>query len=247
MKALITGASSGIGLEMAIYLSEMGYDLFLVARNKDKLEEIRNKLNTEVIIFDYDLSIIDNCYKLYDKVKDKKVDIIINNAGYGIHGDYMVNNLDMELNMLDLNVKCLHILTKLFVNNDSTKYILNVASSAGLMRGGPLMSGYYASKSYVCNYSLALYEELRRNKSNKHIGILCPGPVDTNFNKRANVKFNIKSLSARKVARYGIDKMFQNKLLIIPGVMVKMGVIFSRIIPTKLLLKITYMIQKKKR
>lgn len=247
MKALITGASSGIGLEMAKYLSEMGYDLFLVARSKDKLEEIRNNLNTKVIIFDYDLSIIDNCYKLYDKVKDKDIDIIINNAGYGIYGDYKNNNLEMELNLIDLNVKCLHILTKLFVKNDSTKYILNVASSAGLMRGGPLMSSYYASKSYVCNYSLALYEELKINKSDKHIAILCPGPVDTNFNKRANVNFNIKSLSAKKVARYGIDKMFQNKLIIIPGIMVKLGVIFSRIIPTKLLLKITYIIQKKKR
>lgn len=149
--------------------------------------------------------------------------------------------------MIDLNVKCLHILTKLFVNNKSTKYIMNVASSAGLMRGGPLMSGYYGSKSYVCSYSLALYEELRRNNDRIHISVLCPGPVDTNFNKRANVKFNIKSLSAKYVARYAIDKMFKNKLLIIPGFSVRLGVIFSRIIPTKLLLKITYRIQERKR
>ena len=103
-------------------------------------------------------------------------------------------------------------MTKLFVNNKSVKRILNVSSSAGLMKGGPLMGGYYATKSYVCSYSFALYEELRRNKSNKKISVLCPGPVDTGFNKRANVKFNLKSLSAKYVARYAVDKMFKNKL-----------------------------------
>ena len=148
--------------------------------------------------------------------------------------------------MIDLNVKCLHILTKLFVNNKHTKYVLNVASSAGLMKGGPLMSGYYATKSYVCNYSLALYEELRRNKDNKHISILCPGPVDTNFNKRAHVKFNLKSLSSEYVAKYAINMMFKNKLIIIPGFTVKLGIFMTRFLPTKLLLKITYNIQKKK-
>ena len=177
---------------------------------------------------------------------DKKIDIVINNAGYGIFGDYTVDNLEIDLNMIDLNVKCLHILTKLFVNNKHTKYILNVASSAGLMKGGPLMSGYYATKSYVCNYSLALYEELRRNKDNKHISILCPGPVDTNFNKRAHVKFNLKSLSSAYVAKYAINMMFKNKLIIIPGFTVKLGIFMTRFLPTKLLLKITYNIQKKK-
>ena len=128
-----------------------------------------------------------------------------------------------------------------------TKYILNVASSAGLMRGGPLMSTYYATKSYVCNYSFGLYEELRNNKSDKVISVLCPGPVDTNFNKRANVRFNLKSLDAKYVAKYAIDKMFKGKLIIIPGLSVRLGVIFSRMIPTKLLLRITRSIQEKKK
>ena len=154
--------------------------------------------------------------------------------------------MDTELNMIDLNVKALHVLTKLFINNPNTKYILNVASSAGLMRGGPLMSTYYATKSYVCNYSFALYEELRRNKSNKVISVLCPGPVDTNFNNRANVKFSVKSLDAKYVARYAIDKMFKKKLIIVPGLGVRMGLFFMKFIPTKLLLKITYSFQKKK-
>ena len=246
MRALITGASSGIGLDMAKYLAELGYDLVVVARSHDKLLELKNNVNTNVDIYSYDLSVVDNCYKLYDELIDKKIDIVINNAGYGIFGDYTVDNLEIDLNMIDLNVKCLHILTKLFVNNKHTKYILNVASSAGLMKGGPLMSGYYATKSYVCNYSLALYEELRRNKDNKHISILCPGPVDTNFNKRAHVKFNLKSLSSEYVAKYAINMMFKNKLIIIPGFTVKLGIFMTRFLPTKLLLKITYNIQKKK-
>lgn len=246
MKALVTGASTGIGREIAIYLGELGYDLYVVARSGDKLEELKSIINIKVNVYEYDLSIIDSCYKLYDELKDERIDIVINNAGFGVFGDYKYDTLDKEMNMIDLNVKCLHILTKLFVNNKHTKRILNVASSAGLMKGGPLMSGYYGTKSYVCSYSFALYEELRRNNSDKRISVLCPGPVDTEFNKRAHVKFNLKSLDARYVARYAINKMFKNKLIIIPGFSMKIGIFFSRFLPTKLLLKISYNIQKRK-
>jgi hypothetical protein len=247
MKALITGASSGIGLEMAKYLSSLGHEVILVANDERKLNSVKDVMTTNAKVYCYDLSVMDNCFLLYDKVKDEKIDIVINNAGYGIFGDYEMDNIDREMNMIDLNVKCLHILTKLFVNNKNTKYIMNVASSAGLMKGGPLMSGYYATKSYVCSYSFALYEELRRRGVDKHISVLCPGPVNTNFNKVANVKFNIKSLEAPEVAKYAIDKMFKNKLLIIPGTTVRLGVFFSRFLPLKTLLKITYKIQDKKR
>ena len=247
MKALITGASSGIGLEMAKYLSSLGHEVILVANDERKLNSVKDVMTTNAKVYCYDLSVMDNCFLLYDKVKDEKIDIVINNAGYGIFGNYEMDNIDREMNMIDLNVKCLHILTKLFVNNKNTKYIMNVASSAGLMKGGPLMSGYYATKSYVCSYSFALYEELRRRGVDKHISVLCPGPVNTNFNKVANVKFNIKSLEAPEVAKYAIDKMFKNKLLIIPGTTVRLGVFFSRFLPLKTLLKITYKIQDKKR
>jgi len=246
MKALITGASSGIGMEMAIYLSSLGYDLVVVARSKDRLINLKKKLKTNVLIYEYDLSILDNVYKLYDNLSNDKIDIVINNAGFGLFGGYNDTDTDIELNMIDLNVKCLHVLTKLFVNTDNVKYILNVASSAGLMMGGPLMSTYYATKGYVCHYSLALYEEMRRNNSNKSISILCPGPVNTNFNERAKVKFNLRSMDAKYVARYAIDNMFKKKLLIIPGLSVKMGLFFARLLPIKLLLKITYHIQDKK-
>ena len=211
MKALITGASSGIGREMAYYLGELGYDLILVARNTDRLKEVAKKIKTDVKLLTYDLSDIANCYKVYNDIKDEKIDIVINNAGYGLFGNYREVNIDDELNMIDLNVKCLHIFTKLFIKDNNVKYILNVASSAGLTKGGPLMATYYATKSYVCNFSFALYEELRREKSDKVISVLCPGPVDTNFNNRANVRFNLKSLTPKYVAHYAIYKMQERK------------------------------------
>ena len=246
MLALVTGASSGIGREMAKYLAELGHDLIIVARDRDKLMSLKQELKTKVTILDYDLSNTDNCYKLYDKVKDMGVQIVINNAGFGLFEHYDDDNLDDELNMIEINVKCQHILTKLFVNDKNTLYIMNVASSAGLIIGGPLMSTYYATKSYLRSYTLAIYEELRREKKNIGISVLCPGPVNTNFNKRANVKFNLKSLEARDVARYAIHKMFKKKLVIIPGIKVKMGIFFCRFLPIKLLLKITYNIQERK-
>ncbi len=247
MKALITGASSGIGKEMAIYLSELGYDLILIARNSDRLMEIKKELKTDVKICKYDLSLLDNVYKLCKDVKNEHIDIVVNNAGFGLFGDYNNSDTDIEMNMIDLNVKCLHVLTKYFIKDKNVKYILNVGSSAGLMRGGPLMSTYYATKSYVVNFTLALYEELRRNKSDKVISVLCPGPVDTNFNNRAHVEFNLNSLDARYVARYAIDKLFKKKLIIIPGLGVKMGIFATRILPIRTLLKITYKIQERKK
>ena len=129
MKALITGASNGIGREMAVYFSELGYDLIVVARNGKKLNDLKNNLKTDVLVYECDLSVIDNCSKLYDDLENQDIDIIINNAGFGVFGDYKFDTLDKEMNMVDLNVKCLHILTKLFVNNKSVKRILNVSSS----------------------------------------------------------------------------------------------------------------------
>ena len=126
-------------------------------------------------------------------------------------------------------------------------YILNVASSAAF-QPGPLMATYYASKSYVTRLTVAIYEELRRKKSKVHISCLCPGPVKTNFNNVANVKFAMKGLDRDYVAKYAIDKMLKkNKLLIIPGVKMKLAVFFNRFISTKRAAKIVYKFQKRKR
>ena len=248
MKALITGASSGIGRDMAIVLSNMGYDLILVARNKELLDNLKGKLNTSVKVIPMDLESVDNCKKLYDKVKKDDIDILINNAGFGLVSEFRNSDLDKELSMIDLNIKAVHVLTKLFLNDFVKKdsgYILNVASSAAF-QPGPLMATYYSTKSYVYNLTLAIYEELRKINSNVKISCLCPGPVDTNFNNVANCEFSIKGLSSMYVAKYAINKMFKNKLLIIPGFNIKLAYIFGRFVPKKLLLKITYKIQHKK-
>ena len=248
MKALITGASSGIGKDLSYILSNMNYDLILVARSIDKLEEIKKDIKTNVTLYQYDLSNIDNCYKLYDKVKNEDIDIIINNAGFGVFGSFDKTNIDRELEMINLNIKAVHILTKLFLKDFKKKnegYILNVASSAAFLPG-PLMASYYASKAYVLHLTEALYEELRRDKSNVYVGILCPGPVDTNFNNVAGVKFGVKAMKSKDVASYAIKCMFKKKLIIIPGMSIKLIYYFGKILPLKYLLKVTYNIQKAK-
>ena len=248
MKALITGGSSGIGRDMAYYLSSCGYDLILVGRDKEELEKVKNKCKTDIIIYDYDLSVLENVYKLYDKCKNENIDILINNAGFGLFGNFTDTDLETELNMINVNIVAVHVLTKLFLKDFVKKdrgYILNVASSAGFM-AGPKLSTYYATKNYVLRSSLAIYEELRHIKSNVKISILCPGPVNTNFNKVAGGSFNTKSATSEYVAKYAIDKMFKNKLIIIPTFRMKVAIFMTRLIPTKLLLKINYNIQNVK-
>lgn len=248
MKALITGASSGIGLEMAKYLATMNYELILVGRNKEKLEELQKGLNVSSQIVLLDLSDTTKVKELYVLMKNENIDILINNAGYGLLGEFDKTDLEKELNMIDLNIKSVHVLTKLFLKDFIKKdsgYILNVASAAAF-GPGPLMATYYSSKSYVYNLTLAIYGELKKKKSNVHISCLCPGPVDTNFNNVANCEFKSKSLSSFYVARYTLEKMFKNKLLIIPGVSIKLLYIFGRLIPIKPRLNFTYNIQHNK-
>lgn len=247
MIALITGASSGLGADFAKELSKEGYDLILVARSKEKLEKIAKELKSNVEIEAMDLSVQENVYKLYSKYKGK-VDLLINNAGFGAFGKFVDSDLDNEINMIDLNIVTYHILTKLFLQDFVKKdkgQILNVASSAAF-EPGPLMSTYYATKSYVYNLSMGIYEELRRDKSNVKINILCPGPVDTGFNERAHVKFRVKSLQSKDVVKYTLKCMKKNKLIIIPGFTIKLGVFANRLFSRKFIVKCTYKIQKLK-
>ncbi len=249
MKALITGASSGIGRDMAKELVSRGYEVILVARRKEKLEKIASELNGKAKIISMDISNTSNCRKLYEQLKNEDIDILINNAGFGIFGKFDQTNLDKELEMIDVNVKAVHVLTKLFLQDFKKKdkgYILNVASSAGFLPG-PLMATYYSSKAYVLNLTEAIYGELKKDKSNVHISVLCPGPVDTEFNSVAGVTFHTKSLSSNKVASYAINKMFKKKMIIIPGLYMKIAIFFMRFAPRKMLLNIAHDIQSKKR
>lgn len=247
MKALVTGASSGIGKSMLIYLTKLGYEVIAVSRDNDKLNILKDKYNCKTISLD--LSKEENCYKLYDMTKEENIDILVNNAGFGLFGEFYNTSLDTELNMIDLNIKAVHILTKLylkdFIKRDSG-HILNVSSSASF-QAGPLMSTYYSTKAYVTRLTCAIYEELRKKKSNVHISALCPGPVNTNFNQVANVSFALKSIDSNTVAKYGIDQMLKNKLIIIPSLYMKLAIFLNKLLPLKLGLKFIYKIQNKKR
>ena len=249
MKALITGASSGIGLDMARYLATKKFELILVARSKEKLEEIQEQLPTKVTIIVADLSDEQRVKELYAMTKKEKIDILINNAGLGEFGPLTETDLNKDLELIETNIKAVHILTKLFAkemeNRETDSYILNVASSAAF-QPGPLMSTYYATKSYVYQLTEALFYEEKKKKTKVHVSVLCPGPVETNFNNVAGVSFAVKPLTSAYVAKYAIDKMFKNKMLIIPGFKMKCAKFFSRFISDKAKLKITYNIQKKK-
>ena len=163
MQALITGATSGIGMAIAKELSKRGWSLILTGRNQEKLLELKETLPVPVEIFPLDLSKENAPFQLYDFCKGKRVDLLVNNAGFGVFGKFTETDLQEELELLSLNVRALHILTKLFLRDFKKRNsgrILNVASSAGFLTG-PLLSSYYASKNYVVRLTLAIAEELR--------------------------------------------------------------------------------------
>ena len=248
MKALVTGASSGIGREISKHLDSIGYEMILVARDKEKLESVAKELTHKPKIIVMDLSQVEDMKSLYVLVKNDDVEILVNNAGYGYCGSFLESEISKDLNMIDLNIKSVHTLTKLFLKDMKRKnkgYILNVASSAAF-QSGPLMATYYSTKSYVYRLTEAIYYELKKEKSKVQISCLCPGPVDTNFNTVAEVKFSVKPLKADYVAKYAINKMLKGKLLIIPGFKMKCAKFFGRFLSDKMLMSITYRIQKKK-
>lgn len=252
MKALITGASSGLGKDMARILAYYGIDLVLVARRSDKLEEVQKELEelVKVRCITMDLSSEQNCRLLYAHVKQEEdIDILINNAGFGLAGEFQETDLNRELEMIDTNIRAVHILTKLFLKDFIEKdygYILNVASSAAFLPG-PLMATYYATKAYVRNFTLALHKELQKLDVNVHISALCPGPVNTEFEQVAQVQFAIKGKESIDVAKAAIDGMFAQKPQIIPGALMKGSYWLSRIAPLGLLLEVAYLIQRQKR
>ena len=248
MKVLITGASSGIGRSMAYLFAKKNYDLILIARTKEKLENIKKEItNVKVEIKVSDLNSIEECKKLHKNYPD--IDILVNNAGFGLVGSFEKLDLDKELQMIDTNIKAVHILTKLYLKDFIKKdkgHILNVASIAGFLPG-PLMANYYATKNYIVCLSESIREELRRKKSNVKISILCPGPVNTNFDKVANVDFSLKALSSDYVAKYTINKLEKGKFYIIPGASTKFLKLAGKIIPNPILARFVYLSQKRKK
>ena len=180
--------------------------------------------------------------------KYNNIDILVNNAGFGDCGYFDKTDLEKELQMINTNIVGYHVLTKLYLQDMKKKNsgnILNVASIAGFMPG-PLMATYYSTKAYVVRLSEAIREELRREKSKVQISILCPGPVNTNFNKVADVQFALKGLSSDYVARYTVERMFKGKFYIVPGWKIKLARFGAKITPNNLVAKICYNMQRRK-
>ncbi len=230
MTALVTGASSGIGRDIARKLGSMGVRLIITGRDKESLEALRQELGARrVKVIAADISRRDECLRLYREASAYDVDILVNNAG-----------------VVDSGIEA--VLTKLFLRDFSARdkgYILNVASIAGFMPG-PLMATYYATKNYVLRLTEAVREELRCQRSGVYIGAFCPGPVDTHFNSTAGVKFALRGISSEYAAECAVRGMFARKALILPTSSVKAAAIASRFIPDMLLAAIARLFQSRK-
>lgn len=254
--ACITGASSGIGAEFARQLAAEGYSVILVARRQDRLidlgQELASDYHVECECITADLSDLNECENLVSHLKSKRempLDILINNAGFGAVGRFDQNDISNDLNMIDVNIKALHYIAHRMMPHFIERnhgHIINVGSVAGLMPGGPYMATYYATKSYVVSLTNALAEELKRLGSHAQVHALCPGPVNTEFNDVANVKFSLKGISARECVSYCIDEADRGKIIIIPNMMVKVAAVASKLVPKEIVLGIVARSQKSK-
>ncbi len=255
-RALITGASYGIGLELARVFARHGHPLVLVARSGDKLENISKELSMQhrvpVEIISKDLSKPTAPDELFQEIRERAlpIEILVNNAGFGHHGRFSEANLAKNLNMLDLNIKSLTHLTHLFLQEMIARKsgrVLNLASTASFQTG-PLMAVYYATKAYVLSFSEALSEELRG--TGVHVAALCPGPTATHFQERANLHGSrflkiMPVMSASKVAEVGYIKMMKNRRVIIPGLINAIGARLPRFAPRGLTRRVMIRINEK--
>lgn len=238
--ALITGATSGIGYELSKLYAKDGHNLILVARDIRKLEKVKSELelyNISVYIISIDLSSDNACGMITEFVNEKniEVDILINNAGIGSFGYLENNDMKKELDLIEVNVKVLTELTKVFlgkmIENDEGA-IMNVASTAAFC-AGPKMATYYASKSYVLSFTEAIHEEVRGR--NIMVSCLCPGAVDTEFQDKSGIK-KISSakknlMLPKKVAQIAYRDFNKGKLIIIPGIKNKIMILINKILP----------------
>ena len=247
--AVITGASSGIGLEFARRLSLEGYPLILIARRRDRLEALRRELGTECLLLPADLARREDLIRLCEDLVGRRIDVFINNAGFGVSGPFMASEVSREVGMIDVNVTAQHVLFKYILHRMEAEgggAILNVASSAGLFPAGPYMSGYYATKAYMTSLTRGVAEELRQAKSPVYVGCLCPGPVNTEFNDVADVSFALPGISPEECVDYALRMMARRQTVIIPGREIRAAVIGQRLLPTALTVRITAAQQKKK-
>lgn len=252
--AVITGASSGLGKCFAEIMAEHGYNLVLIARREEELKKLaanmehRYGCSTVVVRADLgDMKQVQQCFAVLNRLD---VEIFINNAGFGEAGRFTETSLEKELSMIDVNIKAMHIFAKMMTKYFAKRgrgYLLNVASSAGLFPAGPFMATYYASKAYVVSLTKAIAEEVRQAGINLYVGCLCPGPVDTEFNKVANVDFALKGITPQYCTQYAYQEMMKGTMVIVPTLRMKAAVLASKVLPESLVLRITAMQQKRKK
>jgi hypothetical protein len=254
---LITGASSGIGACFARRFWAEGYSLILVARRAERLQELKAELEDsgsqqgapDVIVIPTNLSKTENIEALFEKISDKRLFIFINNAGFGDCGNFCETDAGKDMSMIDVNVKAMHLAMKLALRRmqkQGNGYILNVASSAGLLPGGPYMATYYATKAYVASLTRAVACELKESGSRIYVGALCPGPVDTEFNSVANVEFALKGISAEECVDYAVAQMKRRKTIIVPTTGMKLAISGGKFLPSDLVVQIAARQQRKK-
>ncbi len=253
--ALVTGGSGGIGLELAKVLAREGFDIVLVARKRDSLEaaagQLEGKFGVKAHVFAADLRLQDAPQAIFEFLHNETIDIevLVNNAGIGLGGEFSETKLQRELDMIQVNIVALTQLTKLFIPamiKRQSGRVLNVASTAAF-QPGPLMAVYYATKAYVLSFSEALAEELRN--SGVTVTALCPGPTHTDFAQSAQMTnsrlFNTFGLAdAADVAKYGFDAMMHGKRLAIPGIRNKIVAQANRIAPRALSAKLARIAQE---
>lgn len=247
--AVITGATSGIGREFAYAYAAMGYRLVLTGRRIKRLEAISQELKVPCRIWPADLSDEKQCHDFMEKLEKTRVDVFINNAGFGVCGRFTDTELSKETSLIDLNVRAMHILFKRMLQKmerQGSGTILNVGSAAGLLPAGPHMAAYYASKAYVVSLTQAVARELKEEKSAVYVAVLCPGPVNTEFNARANVKFAMKGISPQYCVREALRGMRKHKTVIIPSPLVRAGTLGQKLLPTSVLIPMISTQQKRK-
>lgn len=254
MISLITGATSGIGRDIAKELAKRKYDLIIVARHEEDLKNVKAELEAEykIKVYYYAVDLIDRkaCMKLYEDVNKEHglIDVLVNNAGFGTCGEFTKTDLDKEIRMVDTNIIALHILTKLFLQDmvkEDKGHIMNVSSIAGFMPG-PLMATYYSTKAYVVRLTQSIQKELKMKKSKVRLSVLCPGPVKTNFQKVADVKFNMPETKSSDVARVAVRKMLKGKKIIFTQFHISFTRILAKILPDSFMSFCCYFVQKRK-
>lgn len=255
--AVVTGASKGLGYYYCQALLAQGYHVLGVSRDSKNILELANKYpHLQIKNYDYDLSDTKNVYKLFELVKDLNVTVVINNAGYGVWGTFKESILEQELNMINLNISCLHILTKLFVQRFSKNNygrVINIGSMAAFSPG-PVFASYYASKSYVWSLGVAINYELKREKSKVRVITICPGPLKTEFwNRSSNGKGSkehysslLPVLDTETYAKKSLQAALKTKRksFIITGISNKITRTIIKILPLKIVLKLVYNYQK---